>query len=257
MPEISIALALFASGILAGISNAIAGGGTFFTFPAFLSAGLPPVVANASNSIAVWPGHALAVIGYRRELRQFSKGVGGSIGVALLGGSAGALLLAYTGNGTFAKLIPFLILLATLLFAFGGSVRTWLTTRSRANTLSNPSLLTRGLEFLFALYGGFFGAGLGVMLMAGLLMLGVHDVQANNALKNLLASAVTSIAVILFIIFGVVSWPHTAIAFGGAVVGGLFGARIARALPAVWLQRIVISVGLVLSAYYFNKYYGG
>lgn len=256
MPDISIAIMLFASGILAGVSNAIAGGGTFFTFPVFLSAGISPVVASASNAIAVWPGHALAVVGYNKELRGFSKSVVGSIIIALLGGIVGALLLMYIGSGAFSKLIPFLILFATVLFAFGRSLGAWLTSRAFEPTQTNPSLFTRSCEFLFAIYGGFFGAGLGIMLMAGLLMLGIRDIHANNALKNLLASVITSVAVVLFSVSGLVSWPHTIIAFAGAVIGGLLGTRLARTLSAIWLRRVVIALGLILSTHYFVQYYG-
>ncbi len=188
MPEPWITLLLLTTGLLAGMCNAIAGGGTFFTFPAFLASGIPPVVANASNAVAVWPGHALAVVGYRRELSRCSASIVGSIIVVLSGGVVGALLLIYVGDTAFSKLIPFLILFATLLLASGRSMGSWLSARTIGANHTRPSLLTRLVEFLFAVYGGFFGAGLGIMLMAGLLILGVHDLQANNALKNLLAA---------------------------------------------------------------------
>lgn len=257
MPELSITLLLFAAGIMAGVTNAIAGGGTFFSFPVFLATGIPPVVANASNAVAVWPGHALAVVGYRRELRGLSRHLAGSIVVALVGGAAGALLLAFVGNAAFATLIPFLILFATVLFAFGQRLGSWISVRTAASPVDSPRPLTRALEFLFAAYGGFFGAGLGIMLMAGLAMLGVRDIQANNALKNLLGAVITSVSVIVFALSGLVSWPHTAIAFAGAVLGGLLGARVARVLPAAWLHRVVVAVGLALSIYYFRQYYSG
>ncbi len=258
MPELSLltAFMLFATGIIAGIVNAIAGGGTFFTLPAFLAAGIPPVAASASNAVSVWPGHALAVFEYRRELSKYSRSLGGSIVVAVLGGAAGAAMLAFAGDKTFSKLIPFLVLFATLLFAFGQSAGKWLAARTTVADMMNPRLATRCAEFVIALYGGFFGAGLGVMLMAGLLMLGVRDVQANNALKNLLASVVTTVSVLVFALSGLVSWPHTAIAFAGAVAGGLLGARIARRLSPRWLRGVVIVVGLALSAYYFIEYHG-
>lgn len=255
MPDITAVIILFGAGLLAGISNAIAGGGTFFTFPVFLSLGIPPVIAGASNTIAVWPGHALAVVGYRRELRSFSKGMAGSIVVALAGGVVGALLLTFVGNQAFSKLIPFLIFFATVLFACGRSIGAWLKARTSTLSLTEPSFLVRIFEFCFAVYGGFFGAGLGIMLMAGLLMLGVSDVQANNALKNLLAAVITSVAVVVFSVSGLVSWPHTAVAFLGAVLGGLIGSRVARTLSATWLRRIVITAGLGLSFHYFLKYY--
>ena len=251
-----MALALVAAGLLAGVSNAIAGGGTFFTFPVFIAAGLPPVIANASNAVAVWPGHAFALVGYRRELSRFPGALAGSVAVALLGGIVGAILLARVGNQSFSKLIPFLILFATLLFAFGSTVASWLTSRTSGADLARPNPLTRVFEFIFAVYGGFFGAGLGVMLMAGLLMLGVRDAQTNNALKNLLATVVTTVSVVVLSVSGLVSWPHTLLAFAGAFAGGLLGARLARRLPALWLRRIVIAVGTALSGYYFGKYYG-
>lgn len=256
MPELSTLALLFFSGILAGISNAIAGGGTFFTFPVFLAAGVPPVIANASNAVAVWPGHALAVIGYREELRAFSGGIRTSIFIAILGGAVGALLLTYIGNKSFMKLIPFLILFATILFAFGGVLSRRVNSKSSGRSFASPSLVTQLCEFSFAVYGGFFGAGMGIMLMAGLHMLGVHDIQVNNALKNFLAAVVTSIAVCIFAFSGLVAWPYTLLAFSGAVIGGLAGAYIARWLSAIWLRRIVISLGLFLSIYYFIKYYG-
>lgn len=246
---------LFLAGILAGISNAIAGGGSFFTFPLFLAVGLPPIVANASNSIAVWPGHALAVVGYRKELRQHSSGIGISVVIAFLGAALGAVTLTLTGNETFIKLIPFLILFSTLLFIFDSKLGGMITSYSTKQSFMRSSFLTRILEFIFAFYGGFFGAGLGVMLMAGLQILGIHDIQTNNALKNLLASIITSIAVLIFALSGVVAWSYTIVAFTGAVIGGLLGARIAQWLSAIWLRRIVIFFGLFLSIYYFVKYY--
>jgi uncharacterized protein len=255
MPELPIMALLFLAGILAGISNAVAGGGTFFTFPIFLLAGLPPVVANASNAVAVWPGHALAALGYRRELHDFPHAMKGSMAIAVAGGIVGALLLAYLGNRAFSMLIPFLILFATLLFAFGRVVNRWIDGRTSTVSIQTPSLLTRGIEFLIAVYGGFFGAGLGIMLMGGLLLLGVHDIHTNNALKNLLGAIVTAVSVVVLSLSGLVSWPHTLFAFLGAVLGGVLGVPVARLIPDLWLRRLVISVGIFLSIYYFIKYY--
>ncbi len=234
--------------MLAGISNAVAGGGTFFTFPVFLAAGLPPVVANASNAVAVWPGHALAAAGYRAELRLFEGPLAGTVAIALAGGIVGAFLLAIVGNAAFAKLIPVLILFATLLFGFGGRLAAALGTSRRSGW-------ARLLEFLFAVYGGFFAAGLGIMLMAALMMAGVRDLQVNNAVKNLLGTVISSVAVVVFVASGLVSWPHALVGFAGAAVGGLLGTRFARSLAPCWLRRIVISLGLVLSGYYFIQYY--
>jgi uncharacterized membrane protein YfcA len=256
MPDALTALLLLTAGLLAGVSNSVAGGGTFFTFPAFLAAGLSPIVANASNTVAVWPANAVAAISYRREFTDIPRLIKGSLVIALAGGALGAGLVPYVGNEAFSKLIPLLILFATLLFTFGRRIGAWLYPRTPAGASIHPGALARTFEFMVAVYGGFFGAGLGVMLMAGLLMLGVHDLQKNNALKNLLGAVVNSTAIVVFAASGLVSWPHTLICLSGAAVGGMIGARIARLLSATWLARIVTTVGLLLSAYYFMKYYG-
>jgi len=254
--EPKTALLLVATGLVAGVCNALAGGGTFFTFPAFLGAGLPPVVANASNAIAVWPGHAFAAVGYRTELRALRKGLLGASIAALAGGICGAWLLVVIEDDAFARMIPFLLLAATLLFASGEQVNRRLAAHMDEGRGRAATLLQHGCLFLFSLYGGFFGAGLGVILMAGLLMLGVTDLAANNALKNLLGALITSVAVAVFAFSGLVSWPHTLIALAGAAAGGVLGVRVAHRLSAVWLRRIVIAVGLSLSVYYAVRYYG-
>lgn len=251
-----VALLLATTGLLAGLCNALAGGGTFFTFPAFLGAGLPPVVANASNAIAVWPGHAFAAVGYRKEIAARRDGIGGAIAAALAGGVLGALLLVFIEDDAFARLIPCLLLIATFLFAVGERLNNWITAHTDGVRGNAAALFKHGCLFLFSLYGGFFSAGLGVILMAGLLMLGVTDLGTNNALKNLLGAIITSAAVIVFAFTGLVSWPHTLIALGGAAAGGVLGARVAHRLSAVWLRRVVIGVGLSLSIYYFYRYYG-
>jgi uncharacterized membrane protein YfcA len=252
--EPQAAVTLIVTGILAGLCNALAGGGTFFTFPAFLGAGLPPVVANASNAIAVWPGHAFAAVGYRKELATRRAGLGAAIAAALAGGICGALLLVVIEDDAFARLIPFLLLAATLLFAGGERLNRRLVGVA-GDIDRGPALVRHGCLFVFSVYGGFFGAGLGVILMAGLLILGVTDLAENNALKNLLGAVITSVAVAIFAVSGLVSWPHTLIALAGAAVGGLLGARVAHRLSAAWLRRIVIAVGSALSVYYFFRYY--
>jgi uncharacterized membrane protein YfcA len=247
---------LFLAGFAAGVCNAVAGGGTLISFPVFLAAGLPPVVANASNAIAVWPGHALALIGYRAHLAQQAQPIKASLAAALAGGITGALLLSQAGDALFARLIPPLLLAATLLFAYGEAARRWLQARAPDMRPGQSGWRLRSIEFVLAVYGGFFGAGLGVMLMAGLMMLGVRDLQANNALKNLLACVITSVAAAVFAVSGLVSWPETGAAFAGAMIGGVAGGHWAKRLPASLLRRLVIVTGCVLTLYYAWKYYG-
>ncbi|MBI1890969.1 MAG: sulfite exporter TauE/SafE family protein [Burkholderiales bacterium] len=253
MSDITI-LSLFFAGILAGICNAVAGGGTFFTFPAMLAAGIPPVVANASNAIAVWPGHAMAVIGYRKDYANYPFSLRGSFISALCGAILGAYLMLKVDNATFSKLVPMLVLFATLIFLFGPRIHLFLSKNSQISNQTD-SIKLRGIEFLVSVYGGFFGAGLGIMLMAGLLIAGVHEIQTNNAIKNLLATIITTVSVVIFAVSDLVSWPHTIAAFAGAVIGGILGTKFARRLPQTWLRRIVISVGLILFFYYAGKIY--
>lgn len=252
MPEATVAALLFGAGALAGLLNAVAGGGSFVTFPALLATGLPPVAANATNALAVWPGHALAVYADRQALPARTRGIGGSLLAALAGGIAGALLLDRVGNERFRALIPWLILFATLLFAFGPALQRRLAARVPRETRVPALLWQRGGEFLLAVYGGFFGAGLGVMLMAGLQLMGHEDLRHCNLLKNLLATVVGSVSVIVLIVSGWVSPWHAAWPFAGAIVGGVAGAKLARRLSARWLRVCVVVVGFALFAHYIR-----
>lgn len=237
---------LFFAGVLGGAVNAAAGGGTFFTFPALMAAGLDPLTANASSAVAVYPGHAAAAPAYRDELRRSGRRLIGRSLIALAGGLTGAALLLHAGGEAFAALVPWLLLTATLLFAAGPRLR---AAAERAR-LTSPAVAS-AVEFLFAVYGGYFGAGLGVLLMAALTIVGVRDVQIANAQKNLLATVVTTASVATFAAAGVVAWPQTLAALLGAVAGGYGGARLARRLPGAAVRRIVIGVGAALTLYYF------
>ena len=244
---------LFVAGLIAGACNAIAGGGVLFTFPAMMWAGLPPIAASVSSAVAVWPGHASAILPYRAELRRHRDRLGRSIAVALAGGLVGAGLLLISGDAVFRPLIPWLLLVATLVFAGSG----WLANAtSRFTADASPAALGLGglaFEFVVAIYGGYFGAGLGVLMMAALALLGIKDLQEANALKNVLATVVSSIALIVLAFGGYVSWPHALIALLGAVAGGYLGGTYARRVPVKALRVGVVAVGLTLTAYYFAR----
>lgn len=246
--EFSDLFLLATAGVFGGAVNAIAGGGTFFTFPALIASGLDPLTANASNAVAIYPGHAAAVPAYRAELRQSADGLTRRCLIAAAGGLAGASLLLWAGNAVFTGLVPWLLLAATLLFA-GGPAIGRLAERMK---VTSP-VVRDAIEFLFAVYGGYFGAGLGVLLMAALTIVGVRDVQIANAQKNLLATLITTISVAIFIAAGIVAWPQTLVVLAGAIVGGYCGARLARYIPARWLRFVVIATGLALSVYYFRS----
>ncbi len=245
------AAALFGAGLLGGAANAVAGGGTFFTFPVLLAVGLPPVTATASNAVAIWPGHAFGALGYRREIAGLGRRVLPRCAVALLGGLIGAGLLIRLGDAVLRPLIPWLLLVATLLFAFSGPLR------ARLAAARGPALpgAAAAFELAVAVYGGYFGAGLGVLMMAALLLTGMTDVQRVNGLKNVLATLVTGVSLAVFAGAGAVAWPQTLAVMAGAVGGGLLGAALARRVSPVWLQRTVVAVGLVLSIYYFVRIY--
>ena len=245
-------IVLLFAGFLAGVMNAIAGGGTLITFPAMISTGLSPLTANASSALAVWPGHAVAAPAAWRSVRGGSRGLIVRVCVALVGGTVGASLLLLTGERLFAVLVPWLLLTATLLFAFGPQLQKLSSSRSNSSALS-PMVLT--LEFAASIYGGYFGAGLGILLMAMLIILEQQDLRAANALKNLLASIVTSIAVVIFIVTGAVSWQHATPALVGALIGGVFGARIAERVPTKALRAAIIGFGFVLTTHFMIQGY--
>lgn len=239
-------LLLAGAGLLAGVINALAGGGTFFSFPVFLSLGLPPIVANASNAAAVLPAHPLAAWSARQHLSNYPH-LWRLILISLIGAVLGALALNQVGNQQFKIAIPYLLGIATILFAYGQQLQAWLMGQREHQVLGVLGLIIMGS---IAAYGGFFSAGMGVMLMAGLLLIGVHDLAVNNAIKNLLGGLVNLVAVLIWAWQGLIDWSVVPMAFVGAVIGGLLGARIGRYLPAVWLRRVVIVMGGSLTLIY-------
>jgi uncharacterized protein len=255
MTALDIALIVL-GGFAAGAANAIAGGGTFFSFPALLAVGLPPVVANASNSVALWPGSLTSAWAYRTELARFGRQLWPMALASLVGGVAGGLMLLAAGDARFSALIPWLLAFATLLFAFSPQISTLVKAfRACGQTDNTPSAPSNNLlvQLLVSVYGGFFGAGMGILMMASLAISGHEDVQEINALKNLLSSVVYSVTVVTFVIANAVSWPHTLVMLVAASAGGYGGARVARSLQGPWLRRVVIGVGAVLTVYYFYQ----
>nr|WP_231379798.1 sulfite exporter TauE/SafE family protein [Polaromonas sp. CG_9.11] len=251
-----------AGGFAAGAVNAMAGGGTFFSFPAMLAVGLPPVVANASNSVALWPGSLSGAWAYRQELARYKRYLLPMGMASFLGGAAGGLLLLAAGDARFAALIPWLLAFATGLFAFSPQLSTALKRIRPAQ--AEPVGTAHGagspigwfVQLLVSVYGGFFGAGMGILMMASLAIGGHEDVQHINALKNLLSAVIYSVTVVTFIVAGAVSWPHTLVMVLTATLGGYWGARMARKIQGPWLRRMVIAVGSALTVYYFYKTLG-
>ncbi|MBS7700267.1 MULTISPECIES: sulfite exporter TauE/SafE family protein [unclassified Chelatococcus] len=237
---------LASAGLLGGLCNAIAGGGTFFIFPALLTIGLPPVSAGATSAISIWPGHAAGLIGEGRVLRDDLGRRPGRIAIFAFASAAGAGLLLVSGDALFRALVPWLLLFATILFAVGPALNRWLTRRG-IRTADGPAALFEGVV---ALYGGFFGAGLGVMLLAVLTITEGEEIARLNVVKNGLATLATSIAILIFAASGAVAWGPAAVVFLGAVAGGMLGGRLARRVNPQILRIFVVCVGLALVFYY-------
>lgn len=237
-------LGLFLAGVAAGLANALAGGGTLLTFPALMAAGLPPLVANASNALAVAPAHPMAAWAQRGQLPA-ARAMRPLLLAALLGGAAGAMLLLATPARLFEAFVPGLIGLATLLFAAGGALQRALG--------GAPGWRPRRALLLMlpcAIYGGYFGAGLGIMLMAVLRLAGEAEPHRANALKNLLASAAVLAGILILGSAGLVAWGPTLAVLAGSVLGGWAGGRLAGRIPAAWLRGGIIAAGTAMTLFY-------
>jgi uncharacterized membrane protein YfcA len=260
------AVLLFGVAIVAGALNSVAGGGSFLSFPTLIFTRVPVINANATNTMALWPGSVASVGAYRKELtHQKRLYVGLLIGVSLFGGLFGAELLLLTPEETFTRLIPFLLLMATLLFTFGGNVTKRLRARlnnhngDAAEHIENPSWLAVGsvmlLQLFISIYGGYFGGGAGIMMLASLSLLGMTHIHAMNALKTLLASAMNGIAVVRFIIASTIFWPQAVVMIMGAILGGYGGAALAQKIDPKLVRRFVIVVGFSMTIYFFVRIY--
>ncbi len=246
---------LFITSILAGALNSVAGGGTFFLFPALIFVGVPPVSANVTATIAVWPGALASAIAYRNELQHYKQILPLLIGVSIAGGGIGAMILLQTPANIFEYLVPWLLLFATLLFTFGSKISFYVKrklTNKESNEKYKDSILLPAIsQLVIAVYGGYFGAGIGILMLAMLALIGMHNVHEMNALKTILGTAINGVAVLIFIASGAVYWPQAVIMIIGAVVGGYFGAYYARKLPADLIRAFVIITASLLTIYFF------
>lgn len=237
---------IFTAALLAGALNAIAGGGSFFSFPALLVAGVPPIVANATNALALWPGTLASIGAYRRELRGQQRDIWLFSGLSLFGGLLGAILLLYTDERRFTTLIPYLLLFATLVFTFSPQITR--LAQLMVGEGNGQRWLVVVIYIAIAIYGGFFGAGLGILTLAALALLGHDNIHRMNALKTLQAALVNGIAVATFVATGLIAWLPALIMTIGAIAGGYGGAAIARRIDArrVRMAVVVISIGLTI-----------
>jgi uncharacterized membrane protein YfcA len=247
-------LLAFGAAFLAGAINSVAGGGTLVSFPALIWLGLPSTIANATSTVAIWPGSLGGMLGFRKELQGLEPRMYALIVPSVAGGIAGAMLLRLTPTSVFDALVPALILFATCLFMAQDAVQRLLKIGpSNASRESHWLFGAIGFQLVVALYGGYFGAGLGIMMLAGLSIIGLTDIHQMNGLKNLLALCINGVAAMYFVWKGMVYWPDVIVMAAGAIAGGIGGAGLARRLGRVTIRRVVIAVGWVMAVKLFLK----
>src|SRR6266850_586412 len=236
--DVQTGLLLFGAGVAGGIVTAMVGGASLITFPALLAGGLPAVVANASNTVALTPGNLVAALADVERLPPWDRSLLGVAGVCAAGSVAGA--------------VPLLIGFATLLFALSGRIRAWIVSRAATSDGTGSAAL---LFAPVAVYGGYFGAGMSVMLLAILSVSRPGDFRTINVIKNLLSGLTSAVAVVVFVLQGVVAWPPTVVVMAGAVLGGFAGGRLVRVVSPDLMRWIVIVVGTILTVVYARRYW--
>jgi uncharacterized membrane protein YfcA len=238
---------MFASAFVAGMMNSVAGGGTLITFPVLLWLGLDAKAANATSTVALWPGLFGGLWGFRREMEN-SRAILIRLGLtSVVGGAVGAMLLIITPSETFARMVPLLIFFATLLFMLQEPISRRLGTAAASeNPRARWWLGAIVFQFFSSIYGGYFGAGNGILMLAAMGLLGLHDIHRANGIKNFLGICINSAAVVGFGIAGLVYWPDALLMAVAAIAGGYFGARLARRAGRAFVRRTVIVIGLVI-----------
>ena len=242
---------LLAAAFGAGALNAVAGGGSFLTLPALVFTGMPPVIANATGTVALLPGYISGALGFREDLEAPpGLSLGTLAALSLVGGALGATLLLVTDDKTFSQIVPWLLLLATLLFAVGPMLLRKLK-EGRAGSASAGKSAVGMLAV--SIYGGYFNGGLGILLLALFGLLGQTKLNAMNGMKNVVSALLTAIAVAIYAWGGLVAWPQALVMMLAATAGGYFGARLARRVPAPVMRASIVVVGLIMSVLFFLR----
>ena len=239
-------LVILLAGAASGAINAVAGGGTFISFGALTLLGIPPITANATSSIAQFPGYVTSSLAYLRELRTFGRTLLPFAIVSALGGLAGAGILLSLDNPQFRALVPWLLIGATALFAAGPAITRWL----KRQQFQAPPPVAWAVQFVVSIYGGFFGAGQGIMMLASLGLTEGDDYHRINAMKNLLSVVIAGLAIVVFVSGGVIAWGHGLVMTIAVAFGGWGGVAAARRVPQPLVRGFVVAVGVVLTVYY-------
>jgi len=248
-------LGLIAAAAAGGAINAVAGGGTLVTFPTLLFFGTPPIIANATSTLALVIGTSGGIYGFREHLRPVRVWLWRFAPASLLGGLVGSILLTYTSNATFAKLVPFLILFATLLFMAQGVLKRLAKTGLTGVPSSSPANVWASVLFQFAvaIYGGYFGAGIGILMLASLGFIGLNHIHEMNTLKTILGSLINVVAAIWFIHAGLIHWPKAGVMTLGALAGYYAGSHFSQRVPQQRIRQIITFIGFTLSVITFYQ----
>jgi uncharacterized membrane protein YfcA len=250
---------LLGAGLAGGVVTAVVGGSSLITFPALLAVGLPPVAASASNTVSMTPSNLIAAMADYKRLPQWRPAFAWIVVISIIGSGVGAWLLFLTPERVFMGAVPVLIACATLLFAIQGPIKRWTARHSDDPALHTARADRIGLVLLtpVAVYIGYFGAAAGVMLLA-ILSLGDHgDFRTVNVLKNLIGGAMGIVAATIFIVSGLVDWPHAIVMGIGGLIGGYTGGRMVRLIPARLVRYLVIGAGCALTVLYARRYWFG
>jgi uncharacterized membrane protein YfcA len=246
-------IGLAGSAVGAGVINAVAGGGTLLTFPALLAFGTSPVTANATSTLALVIGTSGSMFGNRRHIKTVAPWLWRFLPVSLVGGLIGSALLTHTSNQTFGKLVPFLILFATVLFLTQSFFRRY--AGSHLDVKAGPRQLWAAVffQFLVSIYGGYFGAGIGILMLATLGFIGMHNIYEMNTLKTILGSLLNLVAALWFIWAGLIDWPRAGVMTVGAVAGYYLGAHYSQRISQARVRQIITSIGFIIFGITFYR----
>ena len=248
-------LGLLAAAVGGGAVNAVAGGGTLVTFPTLLLFGTAPVIANATSTLALVIGTSGGIYGYRQHLNPVKRWLWRFVPVSLVGGAIGAFLLTRTSDKTFSKLVPFLILFATVLYLAQGVFRRFTGREERGGSPGRRHAIWGAIVFQFGVgvYGGYFGAGIGILMLASLGFIGLGDIYEMNTLKTILASLINLVAAVWFIFAGLIHWPKAGIMTLGALAGYFLGSHYSQRIPQRRVRQIITLIGFLLSGVTFYR----
>jgi len=249
-------LFLFGAALLGGALNSVAGGGSFIGVPALLSAGIAPVAANATTTLAMWPGSLSSAIAYRQEIARARHWLTTLGAASLIGGLVGGWLLIRTPDQRFLDLLPWLMFAAAATFTIGGRVADRLLRRAKPNSAPSAPRAPVWIllfQFVIAIYGGYFGGGMGIMMLAAFSIAGMNDIHEMNGLKTLLAVAINGVALVEFIANGAIAWAPGLIMVAGGIVGGYYGAFLARKVDVAVVRTVVVVVAWTMTVYFFIR----